>query len=85
MLANLSRALRRPLFPVAAATFSNQHDPKDHKRVQSSGSQSEIEWERRTRGIDFTENDEGFQVPEVFRENRHKFSQKPEDRDAFLR
>ena len=85
MLAKLTQTLRRPLVTAAAAQFSNEHDPKDHKRIHSSGSQSEAEWQRRQRGVDYTEDDDGFQVPEVFRENRHKFSQKPQDRDAFLR
>lgn len=44
------------------------------------------EWPKPKAGIDFDPNEEeGYEVPGVFREHRHSYSTKPETRDAYLR
>ena len=46
------------------------------------GSQSEAEWKRPVHGVDYDQDTEGYEVPSVFREHRHQYSQKPTDIDA---
>ena len=49
------------------------------------GSQSEAEWKRPVHGVDYDQDTEGYEVPSVFREHRHQYSQKPTDIDAYRR
>ena len=58
--------LKRPI-----ACFSTNHDPKDHARLHSVGSQVETEWKKPIKGVDFDSDTLGYEVPGVFREFRH--------------
>ena len=61
------------------------HNAKDHQRIQSMGSQAEIEWTKPKRGVDYVFNDSGYDTPDVFREHRHQYSKKPTDIAAYRR
>ena len=61
------------------------HNAKDHARINSMGSQAEMEWKRPVRGVDYVFNDSGQDTPDVFREHRHRYSEKPKDLAAYRR
>ena len=61
------------------------HNAKDHARINSMGSQAEMEWSKPKRGVDYVFNDSGHDTPDVFREHRHKYSSKPTDLAAYRR
>lgn len=64
-------------YSVARFTVDNKHDAKDHARVHSMGSQAEAEWKGTTRGVHYVFNDTGYDVPDVYKEHREKFSTAP--------
>lgn len=90
-LANAVKVQMRTAAPLARFSTDNSkpsddHDAKDHARLQSSGSQIEGEWYRPVKGVDYSPDDrEGMDVPGVFRDHRHMYSTKPEDIDAYRR
>ena len=49
------------------------------------GGEQSIEWYVPKKGKDFGPGDQGFDVPSVFRDHRHQYSAKPEDREAYRR
>ena len=61
------------------------HNAKDHARINSMGSQAEMEWKKPVRGVDYVFNDSGQDTPDVFREHRHRYSEKPKDLAAYRR
>ena len=79
MLRNITRFVSRRYF----ATGSGKHDPKDHARIHSIGSQVEAEWKRPELGAHFVNDAEGYEVPDCFSEHRHKFENKPANLEAY--
>mgnify|MGYP001948625883 CR=1 FL=1 len=74
------------LISQSSASFGTGWTKDEYERKNhSSGSQAEAEYKAPERGVKYVFNDSGEDVPDVFREHRHQYSQKPEDINAYRR